>query len=1095
MVLADDDPDIDEAWRHTANMLQARQQITNNAISKRKEQLNRWITSEMNGASTSRRDAKVQFHDEDIFLSACMSGDEDEVEELLDKGANINTATVDGLTALHQSVIDSKPEMVRFLCEKGADVNAQDNEGWTPLHAAACCGNAAIVQYLCQQGADLTIINSDKEVALDLAEDEGCREFLESEYKTRGIDPEKCRERELTTMMDDVQMWLREGHFGDLPHPRTGAMALHVAAAKGYTQLVELLLQAGADVNVMDKDGWTPLHAAAHWGERDSCKILIEHGASVTAGGAPGQSVLAVADKEIVEYLEDLEKTVVKRRIPSNPPPTILGEKNLRVDAPKEAAIILPEVRANHTHSIPHFHTTEQKHALVVKDEREENACLHSEAKHPRLNHDHDDQNDEDKNDTTLTEEQLNKEETPTPQTTANAYLPERMSIEKSLSGSSVAREAAGRERSMEISPDVVVRQSPFKSTLLQERNSISSEKELMPTNSSSFQVDQRMSTPSESITAVSTSATVPLRSIQQSSSWINRNVPLASSRTPSLSASPSPSISGSYCSEEASTSSAASGETRASSSSASRSASQISASSSQKISSSHASRSISRSVADSRSRSTTEESSEPSESIYSEEASEQASESSDEQPSTSTNASSVESKSESRGGSGGASIGEQRASSATSIDESLSSRVSSLTNGSMSVRMTFRQPAGRDTSSGGGTMTTTTPTTVMGGTVARSASTPSAALPWVRATSSGTSTPSAASVPPSIPPMATPITTSSSSSAFTTFLQKDRVSAFSAFRPPTKSTVPPAAPMSAPSLVSSSPLSPPSIRAPFRPQPLAAPVLRPWQATTPVATNESEAERRKEARMHRQARRSTQAVTKEQAEEASRSAAEEQSKRRSSRSGGEVRLASEERDTSEGENLNETPQNVSNSLSTLTTPSTSAILTLQSVAVVPPNNTPSAANIRKKTNQTATGGGLHTANRAVRRGTGPVLAEDVHAAVSLRCVAPTTMTSPQGGPPTTLPIASYTPMPGVTFQSGASSGFPIVRTTESSERHEKSFSLPPNNNNNKIELQSPVGSCVCGIWIDLVCGACMSILWTFGIVHRNVTAFGTNSF
>ncbi|KIH48233.1 ankyrin repeat protein [Ancylostoma duodenale] len=88
-----------------------------------------------------------------------MSGDEEEVEELLAKGADINTATVDGLTALHQSVIDSKPDMVRFLCEKGADVNAQDNEGWTPLHAAACCGNLAIVRYLCQNGALLNVIN------------------------------------------------------------------------------------------------------------------------------------------------------------------------------------------------------------------------------------------------------------------------------------------------------------------------------------------------------------------------------------------------------------------------------------------------------------------------------------------------------------------------------------------------------------------------------------------------------------------------------------------------------------------------------------------------------------------------------------------------------------------------------------------------------------------------------------------------------------------------------------------------------------------------------------------------------------------------
>lgn len=41
--------------------------------------------------------------------------------------------------------------------------------------------------------------------------------------------------------------------FRDVPHPRTGATALHVASAKGYTQLMEMLIKAGADVNAEDK--------------------------------------------------------------------------------------------------------------------------------------------------------------------------------------------------------------------------------------------------------------------------------------------------------------------------------------------------------------------------------------------------------------------------------------------------------------------------------------------------------------------------------------------------------------------------------------------------------------------------------------------------------------------------------------------------------------------------------------------------------------------------------------------------------------------------------------------------------------------------
>lgn len=38
-----------------------------------------------------------------------------------------------------------------------------------------------------------------------------------------------------------------------------------------------LLLQAGYNPNVQDRDGWTPLHAAAHWGVEEACRLLAEH--------------------------------------------------------------------------------------------------------------------------------------------------------------------------------------------------------------------------------------------------------------------------------------------------------------------------------------------------------------------------------------------------------------------------------------------------------------------------------------------------------------------------------------------------------------------------------------------------------------------------------------------------------------------------------------------------------------------------------------------------------------------------------------------------------------------------------------------------
>ncbi|XP_056382722.1 protein phosphatase 1 regulatory subunit 12A-like isoform X2 [Hyla sarda] len=284
---------------------------SDSAKEKRQVQLRGWLGSETDRClppGSTRRPPRVRFAQGAVFMAACSAGDREEVRQLLAAGAQINSTNVDGLTALHQACIDENMDMVQFLVENGACVNQQDNEGWTPLHAAASCGFVSIAQYLISKGANVAIVNSEGELPLDVSHESAMEKLLKSEIKKQGVDLDAARKEEEELMLRDARRWVNNGKYEDIRHHSTGATPLHVAAAKGYTEVIRMLLQLGFDVDSRDLDGWTPLHAAAHWGQQEACRHLCEALCDMEAVNKVGQTPFDVADDGLESFLEEMKK-------------------------------------------------------------------------------------------------------------------------------------------------------------------------------------------------------------------------------------------------------------------------------------------------------------------------------------------------------------------------------------------------------------------------------------------------------------------------------------------------------------------------------------------------------------------------------------------------------------------------------------------------------------------------------------------------------------------------------------------------------------------------------------------------------------------
>lgn len=220
------------------------------------------------------------------LMIASEGGNFNIVEYLIQQGANINDLDEFNESALTYAVNDGNIKIIRLLVKKGADLNILDEDG-TPLLHKAVLTDSSVVQELIRLGIDPDVKNADGFTALDeaISDDE----------------------------VDSVRVLLEGGaDLNVIPNDGLGYSLLIDAANKGNDEIVSLLIKHGAKVNYISPGGYTALSKAVSKQSVPTIRALIDGGADVNMKNSYGHSLLVDAithyrrpDLSVVKVLVD----------------------------------------------------------------------------------------------------------------------------------------------------------------------------------------------------------------------------------------------------------------------------------------------------------------------------------------------------------------------------------------------------------------------------------------------------------------------------------------------------------------------------------------------------------------------------------------------------------------------------------------------------------------------------------------------------------------------------------------------------------------------------------------------------------------------
>ncbi len=217
---------------------------------------------------------------------------------------NIRRTDAAGKTLLHYAAAAENELIIRLLLAAGADVNAPDKQGNTPID---CCPRGGECHELLKQACGISNQQKNPPVILRIKAHDSSqlRALLEEGADVNCTDSCGVPALMLAVYHQQCHPDARENLRMLLQHPRIdvnradkeGSTPLHAAADYGRADVLrELLNTPGIQANVSDSRGRTPLHEAAESGSAECARLLLQNGSiDINQADKDGQTALHIA--------------------------------------------------------------------------------------------------------------------------------------------------------------------------------------------------------------------------------------------------------------------------------------------------------------------------------------------------------------------------------------------------------------------------------------------------------------------------------------------------------------------------------------------------------------------------------------------------------------------------------------------------------------------------------------------------------------------------------------------------------------------------------------------------------------------------------